>query len=182
MKVIFNSILIAIFLFCVSFTNKHENDTLLRLMNKRLEVAVLVAKSKWNTKSPIDDPVREKIILDSVKNKAKKMGIDENLALDFFQAQFVAGKMIQRQLHGKWKAENREPFKPTVDLKTQVRPVLDSLTPLLLLELKKLQPNSGNVRLLKRLKRNARKIINSDFNDEVVETAIKPIENYSLAK
>jgi chorismate mutase len=182
MKVIFNSILIVLFLLGVSFTNREENDTLLKLMNKRLEVAVLVAKSKWNTKAPIDDPVREKIILDSVKNKAKKMGIDENLALDFFQAQFVAGKLIQRQLHKEWQTENRGPFEPNVDLKTEVRPVLDSLTPLLLLELKKLKPNSGNVRLLKRLKKDARKIINSNFNDEVVETAIKPIENYSLSK
>jgi chorismate mutase, putative len=118
----------------------NDKETLLKLIDKRLSVSPLVAKSKWNTKAPIDDPIREKIILDSVGVKAKKLGIDEGFAIAFFQAQFEAGKKVQRQFHNQWLAENKGPFNPSPNLANEVRPILDSLTPYLLMELKKLNP------------------------------------------
>lgn len=96
----------------------------------------MVAKSKWNTKVPIDDPIREKSILDSVEVKAGKLGVDKSLH-GIFQAQFIAGKIVQKQLLEQWENQNQMPFNPVPDLGTQVRPVLDSLTPLLLIELEK---------------------------------------------
>ncbi|RMZ59663.1 gamma subclass chorismate mutase AroQ [Chryseobacterium nematophagum] len=156
----------------------NNKEILLRLINKRLSISPIVARSKWNTKAPIDDPAREKIILDSVQAKAKKLGIDENFAKDFFQAQFEAGKIVQRQLHKQWQTQNQGLFDPSPDLANEVRPILDSLTPQLLMELKKIKPNSCSQQSLEKLNGEARKIIASEFNDQVIKTAIKPIENY----
>ncbi|SHM63451.1 gamma subclass chorismate mutase AroQ [Chryseobacterium polytrichastri] len=155
-----------------------QNKVLLTLIDKRLQVAPLVAKSKWNTQKPIDDPVREKIILDSVEVKAEKMNIDTRLASAFFQAQFEAGKMEQRRLHKEWKSQNQGLFDPVPDLATEVRPVLDNLTPQLLIELKKLNTQSEYCKSLGTLKTDARKTIDSRFSDEIVNVAIEPIEKY----
>jgi len=155
-----------------------ENKVLLTLINKRLQVAPLVAKSKWNSKAPIDDPVREKVILDSVKVKAEKMDLNAQLATDFFQAQFEAGKMEQRRLHQEWQAQNQGLFDPAPDLATEVRPVLDSLTPQLLKELKKLNVSSGYCRSIETLRKDARKIIDPGFSNEIVNVAIGPIEQF----
>ncbi|WP_326981052.1 gamma subclass chorismate mutase AroQ [Chryseobacterium sp. MYb264] len=155
-----------------------EDRLLLTLINKRLLVAPLVAQSKWNTKAPIDDPVREKIILDSVQVKAEKMGLSAQLASDFFQAQFEAGKMEQRRLHKEWETQNHGLFEPAPDLAAEVRPILDSLTPELLIALKKLNVESGYCRSLKELKKDARKIIDSGFSDEIIAVAVEPVEKY----
>lgn len=143
--------------------------------DKRLRIAPLVAKSKWNTKAPIDDPVRERIILDSVKVKSKKMGMGDELVVPFFQAQFDAGKIIQKQMHSKWRAENHPSFDPAPNLATDIRPVLDSLTLQLLLELKNNEIERLDTQSTKRLRKLARKVISSEFSDDVVETAIKPL-------
>lgn len=155
-----------------------QNKVLLTLIDKRLHVAPLVAKSKWNTQKPIDDPAREKIILDSVEVKAQKMSLDTKLASAFFKAQFEAGKIEQRRLHKEWKSQNLGLFNPVPDLATEVRPVLDSLTPQLLVELKKLNMQSEYCKSLERLRTNARKTIDSRFSDEIVNVAIEPIEKY----
>ncbi|RNA62463.1 gamma subclass chorismate mutase AroQ [Chryseobacterium nematophagum] len=182
MKKLLHLLLVGIFLTIISCKSQglpdSEKEVLLKLIDKRLSVAPLVAKSKWNTKAPIDDPAREKVILDGVQAKAKKMGVDENFARDFFQAQFEGGKIVQRQLHNQWKGENQGLFDTSPDLAHEVRPILDSLTSQLLMELKKIKPNSCDTHSLKKLNRDARKIINPIFNDQVVETVIKPIKNY----
>lgn len=159
---------------CKDVLQNENHNHLLELINKRLEIAPLVAKSKWNTKLPINDSIREKIILDTVEAKAVKLGINKYFARDFFQAQFDAGKRIQFQLHKKWKNESQPPFNPTINLANEVRPTLDSLTPLILLELKKILDNKKISS--KNFRENARKIINPEFDNEVIEIAIKPIE------
>jgi len=187
MKVFLKFILFVLFLgniiSCINrYEQKNNEQSLLKLIDKRLKMAPLVAKSKWNTKAPIDDPVREKSILDSVKVKSKKMGIDENLVIHFFQAQFEAGKIVQRQLHNQWKAQNQSLFNTAPNLATDIRPVLDSLTTLLLLELQKNENNSLDAQSIKGFRKEARKIISSKFTNEVVETAIKPLEVYGASK
>jgi chorismate mutase len=41
-------------------------DRLLGLITARLDVAPEVARTKWNTKAPVDDPLRDKQIIDGV--------------------------------------------------------------------------------------------------------------------
>ncbi|AZN36186.1 gamma subclass chorismate mutase AroQ [Iodobacter ciconiae] len=111
------------------------------LMAQRLDVAPLVAQSKWNTGAAINDPVREQAILADVQKQALAIGLDPRFAAAFFQAQFDAGKLIQSQLHQKWQLQKQAPFSPAPDLAKDVRPILDSLTPQLLIAIKEVQAN-----------------------------------------
>lgn len=113
---------------------------LFRLMEERLAVAPLVARSKWNSGAPIDDPPRERKILEEVAHSALQGGLEPALAVAFFQAQFEAGKLLQRQLHAQWRAQHQPPFTDVPDLGRSVRPVLDRLTPQLIAALSALQP------------------------------------------
>ncbi|MFX6226221.1 chorismate mutase, partial [Acinetobacter baumannii] len=76
----------------------------------RLDVAAPVARSKWNSHATIDDPAREAVILDDVAARAQKLGLDAAWTRRFFQDQFEAGKIVQRDLHRQWRVEQRPPF------------------------------------------------------------------------
>ncbi|HTD07134.1 gamma subclass chorismate mutase AroQ, partial [Undibacterium sp.] len=102
---------------------------LLALMDERLSMAPLVAKSKWNSGAAIDDPAREQQILDGIALRAQREELDAAWAKDFFQSQFDAGKIVQTQLHARWRQQKLGPFEDAPDLARDVRPVLDRLTP-----------------------------------------------------
>ncbi|STQ91186.1 gamma subclass chorismate mutase AroQ [Iodobacter fluviatilis] len=112
---------------------------LISLMTQRLAVAPLVAQSKWNSGAAINDPAREQAILADVQKQARAIDLDPRFAAAFFQAQFDAGKQIQSQLHQKWRQQKQAPFAPAPDLAKEVRPVLDQLTPQLLMAIKAVQ-------------------------------------------
>jgi chorismate mutase len=127
----------------VEIGNRQEQQQwqqLIGLIDERLAVAPLVAQSKWNSGAAIDDPVRERLILNDVARRATEAGLDPALAIRFFQAQFDAGKLVQRRLHAQWRAQQRGPFSPAPDLAREVRPVLDRLTPQLIAALQTLEP------------------------------------------
>jgi len=92
-------------------------------------VAPQVARTKWNTKSPIEDPFREKQIIDGVATTATEYGLDPQVARTFFIAQLEASKVVQRALHAEWTAKRQPPFATVADLGRDIRPVLDRLTP-----------------------------------------------------
>lgn len=104
-------------------------DRLLGLMKERLDAAPEVARTKWNTKAPIDDPFRDKQIIDGVAKAATEYGLDPQMASTFFAGQIEASKAVQRALHAEWTANRQPPFAKVADLGTDIRPVLDQLTP-----------------------------------------------------
>lgn len=113
---------------------RHEDvERLLVLIEQRLEVAPMVARAKWNSGAPIDDPVREKQILDGLMQTLDAAGKldDESKSFmrRFFQSQFDAGKILQHSLHTQWRKEKLPPFAQVPDLKRDIRPILDRLTP-----------------------------------------------------
>jgi chorismate mutase len=120
-------------------TSEQNLQHLLELIQQRLQVAPLVAQSKWNSGAPINDPAREQQILDQVVAEARKQGVSEQLARGFFQAQFDAGKLVQESLHVQWREQQHGSFQPAPDLAKDVRPLLDKLTPELLTSLKQVQ-------------------------------------------
>ena len=115
-------------------------DTLLRLIQERLDVAPEVARTKWNTKAPIEDLPREQQIIDRVRGKAKELDLDARMVGEFFQAQIEASKIIQTTRHTMWAAEKRAPFEKVADLGKDIRPVLDRLEPALLAALRDAKP------------------------------------------
>jgi chorismate mutase len=104
-------------------------DRLLGLIKERLEVAPEVARTKWNTKAPIEDLPREKQIIDGVAKGATGYGLDPKVAGTFFTGQIEASKVVQKALHAEWTARNQPPFEKVADLGKDIRPVLDRLTP-----------------------------------------------------
>ncbi|GAB3721090.1 chorismate mutase [Amycolatopsis oliviviridis] len=105
------------------------------LAARRVQIADKVAAAKFGTPSPIDDPVREQQILDSVAAKAPGLGLDADGVVRFFRDQIEANKVVQRGLYAKWTAhpDTRPAERP--DLGTEVRPVIDRLNTGLLTEL-----------------------------------------------
>lgn len=107
-------------------------DRLLGLIKERLDVAPEVARTKWNTKAPIEDLPREKQIVDGVAKGAPEYGLDPKVAGSFFQAQIEASKIVQSTLHAQWTVKKQPPFPTVADLGKDIRPVLDRLTPAML--------------------------------------------------
>jgi chorismate mutase len=138
--------------------------TLLTLIDQRLALAPLVARAKWNSGAPIDDPQRERQILDAVAQQALHAGVDPAYARRFFQDQFDAGKTLQRALHAQWRRTNQPRFDDVPDLARDVRPVLDRLTPQLIDALKAVPAGPGGEDRWRHIEEQARQLIRADFD------------------
>lgn len=103
---------------------------------RRLDVADLVAAAKWGTGRPIEDPVREQQILDSVAERSVAMGIEPEAARRIFRDQIEAGKLVQRGLFARWAVRPGDVPAHRPDLVKDVRPLLDRITGELLADLK----------------------------------------------
>lgn len=79
--------------------------SLVDLAAQRLATADLVAAAKYGTGSPVDDPAREKQVLDDVARQARDLGADPEVTVRFFRDQIEANKVVQRELHRRWDAD-----------------------------------------------------------------------------
>jgi chorismate mutase len=118
-------------------------DRLLGLIKERLDLAPEVARTKWNTKAPIEDLPREKQIIDGVANGATEYGLDPKVAGAFFTGQIEASKVVQNALHAEWTAKRQPPFEKVADLGRDIRPLLDRLTPAMMKALAEAVPVLG---------------------------------------
>lgn len=75
------------------------------LFAERLATADLVAAAKWGTSDPIDDPARERVVLDTVRRQAVEIGVDPGATVRIFRDQIEANKVVQRGLHRLWAAD-----------------------------------------------------------------------------
>ncbi|GHC28057.1 gamma subclass chorismate mutase AroQ [Aidingimonas halophila] len=150
-------------------------DRMLHLIDERLEVAPLVARSKWNSGAAIEAPEREAQILDQVASRAADAGVDEDFARHFFQAQFEASKQVQRQLHERWEDEGREPFDNPPDLAEEVRPTLDRLTPALIDALNEMERLADVEGASGYLEARATEFTRDEVYGEPRETALQPL-------
>ncbi|BBC36215.1 putative chorismate mutase [Streptomyces graminofaciens] len=110
----------------------HSLTVLTDLFAERLLVADKVAAAKYGTDKPIDDPVREKQILDDVAARATGLGLDPDAVTAVFRDQIEANKLVQRGLYARWDAHPEERPTERPDLVKDVRPVLDRITTQLL--------------------------------------------------
>jgi chorismate mutase len=113
---------------------------LVELAAQRIMTADTVAAAKWGTDKPIDDPVREKAVLDDALAQAAKLNVNQIIVRRIFEGQISASKVVQRALYARWKASPA--LRPTrrPDLTTQVRPVLDRIDGQLLTAIGQAQP------------------------------------------
>ncbi|QHC22367.1 chorismate mutase [Streptomyces sp. GS7] len=75
------------------------------LSEERLATADAVAAAKWGTDSPIDDPARERQVLDAVSQQARRLGADPETTVRIFRDQIEANKVVQRGLYRRWAAD-----------------------------------------------------------------------------
>jgi chorismate mutase len=151
-------------------------DRLLGLIKERLDVAPEVARNKWNTKSPIEDRLRDKQIIDGVATAAPEYGLDPQVATTFFIAQIEASKAVQNALHTEWTAKRQPPFATVADLGKDIRPTLDRLTPAMMRALPEalsvLQRRGGH----QLLDAQTRMVLsNASGGDTAVRTAVAPL-------
>jgi chorismate mutase len=100
-------------------------DALVVLIARRLMLGADVAAVKFIDGGQIDDPVREKEILDWVANRLCGDSVGRHTAMAFFRDQIVANKVIQRGLHEHWR-ENPADFPVRWRrLAEEIRPQLD---------------------------------------------------------
>ncbi|MBL1096794.1 chorismate mutase [Streptomyces coffeae] len=90
------------------------------LSAERLLIADEVAAAKWGTDSPIDDPAREKQVLDAVARQATELGADPAGTVRIFRDQIEASKLVQRGLYRRWDADPSQAPTERPDL-SQVR-------------------------------------------------------------
>jgi chorismate mutase len=115
-------------------------EDLLGLMRQRLLLMHDVARAKWNTKTPLTDPDREKIMLRELALKGRDLGIEPQFTSAFFAAQIDAAKLLESEDFRRWETERRGPFADAPDLKRDVRPRIDAVNAKLLAALAKVQP------------------------------------------
>ncbi|MER7787326.1 chorismate mutase [Streptomyces sp. NPDC097640] len=75
------------------------------LSAQRLLTADQVAQAKWGTDSPIDDPERERQVLEAVAEQARALGADPEATVRIFRDQIEANKLVQRGLYRRWEAD-----------------------------------------------------------------------------
>lgn len=101
----------------------------------RVLLADKVAAAKYGTPAPIDDPVREKAILEAVAAKSREWGIDPEASVRIFRDQIEANKVVQREWYRRWDSGQAEPPTERPDL-GQIRPLIDKLNAVLLDEIR----------------------------------------------
>lgn len=110
----------------------HGLTSLTDLFAERLLIADKVSAAKYGTGRPIDDPARERTILDDVATRAVGLGLDPDAAVAVFRDQIEANKVVQRGLYARWDAYPQERPTQRPDLEKEVRPALDRITTRLL--------------------------------------------------
>ncbi|MGE0383264.1 MAG: gamma subclass chorismate mutase AroQ [Gammaproteobacteria bacterium] len=145
-------------------------DRLLALVDARLALAPEVARAKWVAGAPIDDPDRERLLLERTLGQARAAGLDGGLAADFLQAQIDASKAVQRDLFERWRRRPPAPG-PVPDLQHEVRPRLDTITRDMIGALREVAPlDAGRV-----IARRARAAIADETGGTARAIAIAPL-------
>ncbi|MFO0845529.1 MAG: gamma subclass chorismate mutase AroQ [Gemmataceae bacterium] len=114
-------------------------EKLLGLMNERLGLMHDVARWKWNERRPIDDPERERALLDEVARRGEERGLDPGFVRAFFADQIEAAKEVQHAAFDRWAGERRGRFDRVRDL-ADLRKEIDRINGELLAALAEVAP------------------------------------------
>lgn len=98
------------------------------LMIDRLALMEQVAAYKWNSKLPIDDPVREENVLKATMARARSAGLNQETARRFIVSQMEAAKSVQRYYFAKWQDQGATHVAGASDLVTELRPRIGALS------------------------------------------------------
>jgi len=102
------------------------SDRLLEVMRQRLLVMNDVAAWKWNHRVEVNDPERERQVLDALRARAKEKGLAPEAAVRFFAAQLDAARLLQQERIAAWQKDNTLAL-ARGDLQKELRPRIDRL-------------------------------------------------------
>jgi chorismate mutase len=100
---------------------------LIELAAQRLVVGADVAAAKFASGKRIDDPTREREILNWVADRLNAAGPRHEICVAFFRDQMAASKVVQRGLHARWRDHPQECPPRRRDLTAEIRPDLDAI-------------------------------------------------------
>ncbi|MGL6245905.1 chorismate mutase [Pseudomonas sp.] len=100
---------------------------LLVTMNERLNIADLVALTKWDSGKSIQDSAREAQVIANARKVAVDRKLDPEPVAELIAAQIEANKLVQYGLLAQWRAAGKAPDTQRPDLARQIRPQLDEL-------------------------------------------------------
>jgi chorismate mutase len=93
----------------------------------RLALADQVALTKWDSRKPIEDGPREKVVIDAAVAKATEKGLPEHRVRVVFADQVEANKLVQYRLLAQWERAGGAPATARPNLVLEIRPTLDRL-------------------------------------------------------
>ena len=100
---------------------------LLMTMNERLNIADLVALTKWDSGKPVQDSPREAQVIANAKKMAIARKLNPDEVAELVAAQIEANKLVQYGLLAQWHAAGKAPDTQRPNLTKQIRPRLDEL-------------------------------------------------------
>lgn len=141
----------------------------------RLRVAPDVARAKWNSQSPVTDPAREEVVVQEFTGKAAALEMDTDLARRFIRGQIEASKMVQSSFIAHWQRVGQGKFDPAPDLAKDVRPVLDQLTPQMLVALQAIAPLRSRTGFAQLVAQQRKKWVANDAWPLALDAALAPV-------
>lgn len=93
-------------------------------MNQRLSFMKDVAAYKWINNLPVEDTLRERVVIKSAVESAQKAGLCDKSTSLFFQTQIDIAKEIQTSWHEEWAHNGFPDSTKIIDLNKEIRPEL----------------------------------------------------------
>jgi chorismate mutase len=103
-------------------------DTMAGLTVRRLALSQDVAAAKYASRQSIDDPIRERQVVEAAGCALNGTGKRRYVGLQFARDQIEASRVVQRELHQRWYAHPEEVPAVRRDLVSEVWPDLDWVT------------------------------------------------------
>lgn len=117
---------------------------LIEAMAQRLEIATVVAQSKWHSGKPVQDGERESQVIINAESQAAAFMLTKEDVRQFMTAQMEANKMVQYARLAHWHESGQAPQKPDLSLIQGIRARLDILQPLMMEKYAEFQPWRGH--------------------------------------
>ncbi|MFK7823753.1 MAG: gamma subclass chorismate mutase AroQ [Oligoflexales bacterium] len=156
----------------LSKSNKTEQVAIeiLDTMAERLRIMPEVAKWKAINNKPIDDFERENQLLKKLEKQGADLGLEAEFIRTFFQAQFDAAKIYQRQFIEA--NRTKSDFDSVQDLNNEIRPKVTQLTNRILNLLSDLKKSGLSPKEIKGLVDQNSGLLYG-FDDEVVKKSLE---------
>ena len=85
------------------FADAEAAQSLVQAIDERLTLMREVAAAKWLSGAPIPDAAREAVVLQSVADHARSLGLEPLTTQAFFAAQIGLARAVQQRWHDEWK-------------------------------------------------------------------------------